>query len=116
MKSLGLVASEIRLVGGGAKNPLWRQMIADAFQLPVLLPAEVESAALGGALAAAAVVTGKPIASYVNENQPPMSEVKAFPNADKVAAYEEAFERHQQCGKTLFEERAGDAPSSAMQT
>ena len=42
----------LRLVGGGSKNPLWRQMVADALQVPVTLPEEPESAALGGALQA----------------------------------------------------------------
>ena len=28
-------AVELRVVGGGSKNPLWRQIIADAFQLPL---------------------------------------------------------------------------------
>jgi xylulokinase len=32
---LGLVPKELRLVGGGSKNALWRQIVADVFQLPV---------------------------------------------------------------------------------
>lgn len=32
---LGLVPRELRLVGGGSKNSLWRQIVADVFQLPV---------------------------------------------------------------------------------
>lgn len=35
IQDLGLQPTELRVVGGGAKNPLWRQIIADAFQLPV---------------------------------------------------------------------------------
>jgi len=30
-----LCPSELRLVGGGARNPLWQRIIADAFQLPI---------------------------------------------------------------------------------
>jgi sugar (pentulose or hexulose) kinase len=33
--ALGLVPQELRLVGGGSRNPLWRQIVADVFQLPV---------------------------------------------------------------------------------
>lgn len=35
VQDLGLQPTELRVVGGGAKNALWRQIIADAFQLPV---------------------------------------------------------------------------------
>ena len=62
------------MVGGGSKNRLWRRIIADAFQLPLRFPAEPESAALGGALQAAAVCAGVPVAEYVAQNEPPCEE------------------------------------------
>jgi hypothetical protein len=34
-QALGLRARELRLVGGGSKNVLWQQIVADVFQLPV---------------------------------------------------------------------------------
>lgn len=43
-------ASELRVVGGGSQNKLWRRIVADAFQLPLRFPAEAEAAALGAAL------------------------------------------------------------------
>jgi xylulokinase len=43
--------SEIRLIGGGAKSPLWRQIIADVFGLPVLRPM-IDDSSFGGALLA----------------------------------------------------------------
>jgi xylulokinase len=52
MKRLGLAVSNVRLVGGGSKNPLWRQIMADALQVPVATLVEPESAALGAALQA----------------------------------------------------------------
>ena len=55
MESYGVKATEIRVVGGGSKNRLWRRIIADSFQLPLRFPTEPESAALGAALQAAAV-------------------------------------------------------------
>lgn len=50
LDGFGLAARELCVVGGGAKHPLWLRIIADTFQLPVRVPAEGESAALGGAL------------------------------------------------------------------
>lgn len=34
MKRLGVQVTELRVVGGGSKNPLWRRIIADVFQVP----------------------------------------------------------------------------------
>lgn len=61
-RSLGFLAREIRLIGGGAKSPLWRAMVADITGLPVRLPLGEEAAALGAALQAlycAETVAGK---------------------------------------------------------
>jgi sugar (pentulose or hexulose) kinase len=64
---------ELRVVGGGSKNPLWCQIIADVFQVPVKLPVEgAESAALGAALQAAAVASGERVADYVLKHEPRM--------------------------------------------
>ena len=74
LEKYGVTAKELRVVGGGSKNRLWRRIIADAFQLPLRFPAEPESAALGGALQAAAVCAGVPVAEYVAEHEPPCEE------------------------------------------
>ena len=44
--------AEIRLTGGGARNGIWRQMVADVFNLPVAIQTIDEGAALGAALQA----------------------------------------------------------------
>ena len=42
----------MRLIGGGACSPLWRQILADVLGLPILLPALVtEATSLGAAIA-----------------------------------------------------------------
>lgn len=53
LKKLGVSPSEIRLTGGGAKSPVWRQIMADIFGVPVVGIAADEGAALGAALQAA---------------------------------------------------------------
>lgn len=53
LADLGVRAREIRLTGGGAKSPVWRQLMADIFGVPVVAMVEDEGAALGGALQAA---------------------------------------------------------------
>ncbi|MDR1279195.1 MAG: xylulokinase [Opitutaceae bacterium] len=53
LASLGVRAKEIRITGGGGKSPVWRQIMADIFGVPVVGMVEDEGAALGGALQAA---------------------------------------------------------------
>jgi xylulokinase len=48
----GAPISALRLIGGGARSPLWRQILADVFGLPVLRPRLlVEATSLGAAIA-----------------------------------------------------------------
>jgi xylulokinase len=62
MRRLGMApATAVRLVGGGAANALWRQVVADVLGLPVEVPpgeAAADGAALGAAFQAAAIVEG----------------------------------------------------------
>lgn len=46
-------ASQIRLIGGGARSPVWRQMMADVTDTQVICPQMTDAAALGAALQAA---------------------------------------------------------------
>jgi D-xylulose kinase len=52
LKRNGITPSEIRLVGGGAKSKIWRQIVADIFNCPVICPITQEAGALGAALQA----------------------------------------------------------------
>ena len=49
---LGFKAKEIRLIGGGAKSPIWQSIAANVLKLPVRVPAGMEAAAMGGAIQA----------------------------------------------------------------
>jgi xylulokinase len=52
LRALGVQLGEVRLVGGAAKNSLWRQILADVLGVPVVPLVEAESAALGAAIQA----------------------------------------------------------------
>jgi xylulokinase len=52
IEELGISIREVRLTGGGARSPLWRQIQADVFGRPVALPAIDEGPAFGAALIA----------------------------------------------------------------
>jgi len=44
--------TEVVAVGGGVKNPIWRQIIADATGIALVIPEEIEAGALGVAILA----------------------------------------------------------------
>lgn len=56
VESLGEPIVERRLLGGGARSPVWRQLLCDVLGRPLVKPA-IESAAFGGALLAG-IATG----------------------------------------------------------
>ncbi len=54
MKGAGLTAvTQVRIAGGGAKSPLWRQILADVFNAELVTVNTAEGAAYGAALLAA---------------------------------------------------------------
>ncbi len=55
MKEAGLASGqmEVRVSGGGAKSPLWRQILADVIGAPLVSTSTTEGAAYGAALLAA---------------------------------------------------------------
>ncbi|WP_027135507.1 xylulokinase [Geminicoccus roseus] len=52
MRAEGASFDELVAVGGGAKSPAWRQMLADQLGLPLVVPAAEEGPAMGGAILA----------------------------------------------------------------
>jgi xylulokinase len=52
MSYMGLSLEEIRVVGGGARSALWRQIKADVTRLPVSITNTTETTALGAAIIA----------------------------------------------------------------
>jgi xylulokinase len=52
MRNMGLRIEQVRASGGGARSPLWRQILADVFQSEIVLTNVTEGAAFGAALLA----------------------------------------------------------------
>jgi xylulokinase len=64
ISNMGVEVSRVRLSGGGARSPFWRQMFADVFARPVAILANQEGSAYGAALLA---MTGSGAFSSVAE-------------------------------------------------
>lgn len=89
--------SEIRLIGGGAKSPLWCQIVCDVFGLPVKRPAYDDSS-FGGALLA-----GVGVGVFKNEIEAveKANRIKKtyFPNMSNHKKYLEMFKLYQEVVK-----------------
>lgn len=68
----GVSSHEVMLVGGGSQHPAWRQAIADATGLPVVVRAGSEHAARGAALQALAIYRGERVRDVVARHRPPI--------------------------------------------
>ncbi|WP_248924892.1 xylulokinase [Paenibacillus hamazuiensis] len=61
VKASGAPITELRVNGGGARSPFWRQMIADIFGYPVVTVNSTDGPAYGAAVMAASGVLGRSI-------------------------------------------------------
>jgi xylulokinase len=106
MKRLGLSVESVRVVGGGAKSPLWRRMLADCLGVPVVGIEEEESAALGAALQAlwiSRILAGdRSTADDVAKVYVKTDGVVTEPNPDNVPIYLEARDRLERETRKIF--------------
>jgi len=91
--ALGLTPGEIRLTGGGSKSPVWRQISADVFGVPVVALATAEGAGLGGAIQAAQA-DGKGSYADLCARLVSLDEsTRCQPNSELVAVYREKLDK-----------------------
>lgn len=112
MRRLGIAVEEVRLVGGAAANPLWREVLAAAFGVAVEPLVETESAALGAALQAQwAVLRTRAPGLGIDEVAAPFVRLtgdRVVPNAASVATYRELGARF---GKAVARQYGADPGS-----
>jgi D-xylulose kinase len=94
LAELGVKAKEIRVTGGGAKSPVWRQIMADVFGVPVVAMVEDEGAALGGAIQAAwafarTTKPKTPITAFTKDTVEVDETSRCRPDKSRVARYRE---------------------------
>lgn len=91
----GVKIEAMRLIGGGAMSPVWRQILADVYNLPIVqLNLATEATALGAAIAGGVGVGLYPDYSVINQLIPITSAEK--PNPATQARYEALYELFQQ--------------------
>jgi xylulokinase len=96
-RELGFDVRQIRMIGGGAKSPIWRQMAADVLGVPVLIPKQAEAAALGGALQALWMLEGggeKKLSELVEGHVRIDQSASCEPDISLRGAYDQAYRNY----------------------
>ena len=110
LRESGIRSQRIQLIGGGAKSPMWRQMVADMMATPVVCTRHSEAAALGGAIQAAwcHARQSDPEASLevLCERCVSVDEATAVePSANAVNAYELAYRHYRELIAATYGQR-----------
>ena len=92
---LGLDASEIVLIGGGANSATWRQIVADVFNLPVKILKQDEGAAMGAALQAAELICEQTLEQLTIEHLAEDESKSCVPRANEASFHGEAYQHYQ---------------------
>ncbi|MEQ7921974.1 xylulokinase [Xanthomonas sp. WHRI 1810A] len=99
LRDSGIKSANIRLIGGGAKSAVWRQIVADIMDTPVICTTGSEAAALGAAIQAAwcqsqASGEGQSLQALCERcvSLEPSSETR--PIAENVAAYHTVYQQY----------------------
>ncbi|MCU6761826.1 Xylulose kinase [uncultured Roseburia sp.] len=94
-KSLGIQIQRTKICGGGAKSPLWRQMVADIFNVKVDLIESEEGPGYGAAMLAA---VGCGEFSSVQEAADKLVKVveTVEPDPETAALYEDKYQKFRQ--------------------
>lgn len=96
----GIVIEAMRLIGGGAQSPLWRQILADVYGLPILHPTLLaEATSLGAAIAGGVGVGLFPDFSVAQEFV--QVEEAERPNRAAQARYAELYPLFQETYRAL---------------
>ena len=99
LRTLGIAPSSATIIGGGAKSPLWRQIIADMLGIPLTTVADVDSSLGSAMLAGTAAGVFSSIAESVKRCVRVQDEI--LPSPERQAIYEAGFAVYKQIHDAL---------------
>jgi xylulokinase len=108
MRRLGISPTEVRLIGGGAHSPVWRQIVADIFNVSVVCLRNQEGPAFGAALQAMRCSTGTDIRDLAHTHVVPDEETRQEPVGSRSAVYDNLYQVYEQLSRTLINSEVFD--------
>jgi xylulokinase len=95
LAAMGLPATDVVLLGGGARSRVWSQLRADALGLPHRVGSTTDTCPIGAAMIAAVAAGLAPDLAHAAALVPPASEVYAPGPPEQRAALDAAYRRYQ---------------------
>jgi len=89
-RELGYKAEELRIIGGGTENPLWRQIACNIYGVPLLSSKYPKEATSLGAAIAAMVAVGA-LRGFEESNRLIHLEDRLEPNSELVLKYRKMY-------------------------
>lgn len=93
LRGLGADIKTVQFFGGGSKNAVWNQIIADISDVTLVKSAEEECGSLGCAILAACALGERDSVESAQDCNPAVTTV--VPDESKKAVYDEAYGRYQ---------------------
>jgi len=109
MAGAGAAPTEIVMVGGGARSPLWRQIKSDVTGMPVRVPETVETTATGAAMLAGVGAGVWPDLAAAAAACVRYAPVRHEPDPARLDAYAAAYTRYRDTYFSLYG-RGPDSP------
>jgi xylulokinase len=102
LRELGVKPREVRLTGGGARSAIWRQILADVFDVEVVCLDNEEGAAYGAAVQALWADQGGEVSAITERFLRPEEATRAAPDPARAAFYRETQQRFNILTRRLF--------------
>lgn len=93
LRDMGAAVTTVQFFGGGSKNPVWNQIIADISGATLAKPVQEECGSLGTAILAAYAIGDCTDVESAQSCNPAKQTI--VPDASKKAVYDEAYTRYQ---------------------
>ena len=103
LRELGARPGEIRLVGGGSRSRVWRQIAADVFGCPVINLIHEEGPAFGAALQAAWCREGESLETWVDRFVRLDEGTRQTPSRSGQEVYEQLYSVYRKLSDTLID-------------
>jgi xylulokinase len=102
----GVAPTEVRLVGGGAKSTLWRQIVADLFGCSVICPVSTEAGAMGAVIQAMwcdlkLKGEGEELKQLTDRHVSLDESTRTRPDEDRTGLYDEIYGRYLRLNRAM---------------